>query len=246
MLPIRPLFLALTLGSALSAPALYAEELRYNQVSLRAEVSREVAHDRMHVILYIEQQKSRPAELAAQITRELNEALQQSRAVAGVDSRLGSRASRPVHDEAGRRIVAWRERAELRLESADFAALARLTGQLQERLQLAGMHFSLSPTSRRQHEEQLLREAVAAFKGRAALLSDSLDANGYRLVRLDLRSQGAQREPVLRAMAVSRLDEGSMPTPEIEAGHSTLLVVADGVIEVDPPRSPSGMTTGQR
>lgn len=244
MFSLRPRLLVLALGSILIAPALLAEDMRYNQVSLRAEVSRDVAHDRMHVTLYAEQQDARPAELATRITRQLNEALQRSRAVPAVDSSLGSRSSQPVYDDKGRRIIAWRERAELRLESADFAALARLTGQLQDTLQLAGMQFSLSPGSRRQHEEQLLREVVSAFKARAGLISAALDAPGYRLVRLDLHSQAAARPMVLRAMAASAAEPGL--SPQIEAGHSTLQVLADGVIEVDAARSPSGTPAGQR
>jgi len=45
----RAAFVAV-LASATSLPAM-AEEARYNQVALRAEVSSEVAHDRMHVTL---------------------------------------------------------------------------------------------------------------------------------------------------------------------------------------------------
>ena len=53
----------LALGASISLPAL-AEEARYNQVALRAEVSQEVAHDLMHVSLYSEAQNSDPAALA--------------------------------------------------------------------------------------------------------------------------------------------------------------------------------------
>jgi predicted secreted protein len=44
---------------------LAADEPRYNQVSLRAEVSKEVARDLMIVTLYSEAQNSDPAKLAA-------------------------------------------------------------------------------------------------------------------------------------------------------------------------------------
>ncbi len=42
---------------------LAAEELHYNQISLRAEVSQEVARDMMIVTLYTESQNSDPAKL---------------------------------------------------------------------------------------------------------------------------------------------------------------------------------------
>ena len=129
MLPLSRLATALLLSatSLLSATAM-AEEARYNQVSLRAEVNQEIAHDLMHVTLYSEAQDSDPAALAAQISKTLNAGIAQARKVKGVSVTSGSRNSYPVYDHKGQKITAWRERAELRLESADFSALSKLTG----------------------------------------------------------------------------------------------------------------------
>lgn len=227
----------LVLASSLYSLPSHAEEPpRYNQVSLRAEVNREVAHDRMHVTLYSEAQLSDPTKLAAQITDTLNRAVTRARTVKPVSVSLGSRHSYPVYEEKGRKIIAWRERAELRLESADFAALAQLSGALLDELQMADMHFSLSSDSRRQHEDQLLKDAVAAFKSRAQLVSEAMGARSYRLVRLDLNASDAQRPPLMRAaMAMKEMSMDSAPAPQIEAGNSQLAVNADGVIEVQMP-----------
>ena len=66
--------LALTAASLASA-SLLAEEARYNQIALRAEVSQEIAHDLMHVTLYSEAQDDDPAawgaDLIASGTEEL-------------------------------------------------------------------------------------------------------------------------------------------------------------------------------
>lgn len=226
----------LALGASLWLLPAYANEPpRYNQISLRAEVNREVAHDRMHVVLFSEAQHSDPAKLAAQITATLNRAVERARAVKPVSASLGSRHSSPVYDEKGRKIIAWRERAELRLESADFAALAQLSSTLLDELQMAGMHFSLSTDSRKRHEDQLLQEAVAAFKARAQLVSEAMGASSYRLVRLDLNSSGLPRPPLLRDMAVKAMSMESAPVAQIEAGNSELAINADGVIEVQLP-----------
>lgn len=58
-------FTAIAAAIALCATSLgaLADEPRYNQVSLRAEVSQEVAHDLMHVTLFSEGQASDPAKL---------------------------------------------------------------------------------------------------------------------------------------------------------------------------------------
>lgn len=227
----RHLPLAALLALA-ALPVAQAEEPRYNQISLRAEASREVPHDRMHVTLLREEQHSDPAQLAARITASLNRALERARQEPKVSVSLGARHSQPVYEEKGRRIVAWRERAELRLESADFAALARLSAALQEELQVAGLQFSLSADSRHRHEDALLREAVAAFRQRASLLTEALGGQSYRLVRLDLNG-GTSRPPLLHAMAAREMSlAADMPVPQIEAGNSELRVSADGVIEV--------------
>lgn len=236
MLPMQRFAALLALGASLNAlPVQAEEEPRYNQISLRAEVSREVAHDRMHVTLYREEQDADPAKLAAQVTASLNRALERARTVKTVNLGLGSRQSYPVYDDKGRKVVAWRERAELRLESADFAALAKLSGELLDELQVADMHFSLSDDSRKVHEDQLLKQAVAAFKARAQLVSEAMGASAYKLVRLDLNSNGGGRPPMpMAAMKDMRMAE-SAPVPQIEGGNSELEVNASGVIEVQLP-----------
>lgn len=231
----RAAFVAV-LASVTSLPAL-AEEARYNQVALRAEVSSEVAHDRMHVTLYSEAQHSDPAELAAQTTRALNQALQTARQNKDVIVSQGSRNSYPVYDDKGQKITGWRERAELRLESSDFAALGQLSADLLGKLKMGGMDFSIADATRKKNEDQLMKGAVDAFKERAQLLTEALGGKGYKLVSLSVNSAGAPRPyPVMR-MAAMKADAsfGGAQAPEIEAGTSQVTVNADGVIEVQMP-----------
>lgn len=207
---------------------------RYNQIALSAEASGEVAYDRMHVTLYSEAQHSDPAQLAAETTRTLNQALATARKAEGVVVSQGNRSSYPVHDQQGQTITAWRERAELRLESGDFASLARLTAELIQTLKMGGMHFSLSDPLRQQNEDALLKQAIAAFQARAALATEALGGTGYRLVSLDLGHGGFQ--PVMRSAAMKmEMDMAAMPVPEIEAGSRQVTINANGVIEVQMP-----------
>lgn len=214
-----------------------AEEARYNQISLRAEVNQEVQRDLMLVTLYTEAQDSDPAKLAAQITETLNKALGQARQVKDVKIRQGSRNSYPVYDDKGQKITGWRERAELRLESADFAVLSKLTGELLTDLKMGGMDFSISPSTRKTSEDALLKDAVTAFKARAQLVTEALGGTGYKLVNLNLNTSGYPqpylRAPVMMMAKSSRAD--SAPTPDVEAGTSQVSVAADGVIEVAIP-----------
>ncbi len=227
--------LALTAASLASA-SLLAEEARYNQIALRAEVNQEVAHDLMHVTLYTEAQHADPAKLAAEITTTLNQTLEQARQVRGVSVKLGSRHSYPVYDEKGQKISAWRERAEVRLESADFARLSKLTGELLQSMKMAGMDFSIASGTRKTHEDAMLKEAVNAFRARAQLATEALGGKSYKLVNLNLSSGGFQPPMPMRAYeakGMAMMD--AAPTPQIEAGTSQVTVSADGVIEVQMP-----------
>ncbi|MGN5595236.1 SIMPL domain-containing protein [Stutzerimonas nitrititolerans] len=220
------------LASLSCLPAI-ADEQHYNQVSLRAEVSSEVAHDRMHVTLYSEAQNQDPAQLAAETTRTLNEALRRARKSEGVIVSQGSRSSYPVYEEKGQQITGWRERAELRLESGDFAKLSSLTAELMQTLKMSGMHFSVSDPIRKQNEDALLKDAVAAFRARAQLATEALGGKDYKIVNLNL-SNGGGYQPVMRSAAM-KFSMDSAPVPEVEAGTRQVSISADGVIEVLMP-----------
>lgn len=224
------------MAASLSSTALLADDARYNQIALRAEVNQEVAHDLMHVTLYSEAQNSDPAKLAAEITTTLNQTIERARKAQGVSVKLGSRHSYPVYDDKGQAITAWRERAELRLESADFAQLSALTGELLQQMKMAGMDFSIATDTRKNREDALLKDAVEAFKARAQLATEALGGKGYKLVNLSLNSGGFQPPMPMRAYAAKGMAMmEAAPTPEIEAGTSQVTVTADGVIEVQIP-----------
>jgi len=226
--------LGAALLSAVTATATQADEARYNQVSLRAEVSREIPRDRMQVMLYTESQGQDPAALANETTKTLNAALEQARKVSGVSVSLGSRNTYPIYEDQGRAINGWRERGELRLESADFAALSKLTGELLGTLKMGNLQFTIADGTRKQQEDALFKDAVAAFKARAQLATEALGGTGYRIVNLDLGTSGApQPLPMLRMSAMKAASDAV--TPDVAPGTTTVEVTAGGTIEVLMP-----------
>ena len=200
---VRPV----TLIACLACLPAIADDQRYNQISLRAEATSEVAHDRMHVTLYSEAQHQDPAQLAAQTTQTINKALQRARQTGEVVVSQGSRSS-------------------------DFAALSKLTGELMQDLKMGSMHFSVSDAIRKQNEDALLKDAITAFRARAQLTTEALGGSDYRIVNLNLGSGGGY-QPVMRSMAMKNMD--ALATPEIEAGTRQVSVNADGIIEVLMP-----------
>jgi predicted secreted protein len=237
MFSLRPTVALLALGAAaLSSLPAMAEDVHYNQISVHAEVNQEVARDLMNVTLYTEAQDTDPAKLAAQITETVNKGLAQARQVKDVTIRQGNRNSYPIYDDKGQKITGWRERAELRLESADFAALSKLTGELLGELKMAGMDFSIATPTRKASEDALLKDAVTAFKARAQLVTDALGGSGYKLVNLNFNTSGFP-QPYLRGpvMMMKAARSDAAPTPDVEAGTSQVSVTADGTIEVTMP-----------
>lgn len=235
-LRVTPIALLLT-GLATSS-AVFASQPIYNQISLRAEASKEVAHDQMQVILYSEAQDSDPARLADNITKTLNAALEKARQHANISIKLGNRSSHPIYDSKGQKITAWRERAELRLESTDFSTLSGLTGELLHSLKMANMQFDIAAKTRLSSEDELLKEAIAAFQSRAKLVSDAFGGKSYKVVNLNLNSNGFARPPMYARAAkmyAAPMASDAISAPEVEAGSSQVSIIADGVIEITLP-----------
>ncbi|PAU88380.1 hypothetical protein CK507_07490 [Pseudomonas sp. WN033] len=226
-----PLLLTLTLTGTHAL----ADSPRYNQVALRAEVQQSVNHDTLRVTLFAEDQDSDPARLANRITQKLNQGLDSARQVEGIKVSSGNRRSQPVYDEKRSRIVAWRERGEIILEGSDFTALSSLTGRLLSDLSLGDMQFSLSPSSRRATEDELIREAIEAFKARAEIASQSLGGNGYKIVNLNLNTQFMPPILLRSAPKMAMMADAEMASPSVEGGQADVTVSADGVIEVNLP-----------
>lgn len=221
-------------GLLAAAVAVQADTLHYNQVALRAEVSQEVQHDLMQVTLFSEAQHSDPAQLSKQISEKLNAAIERARAVDKVKVSSGNRHSYAIQDKDGEKITGWRERGEIRLESQDFAVLSKLTGELLDTLSMGSMSFGISPKTRSQSEDELMRQAVDAFKARAELASEALGGKGYKLVSLNLDGGGYQPMMTRQREAMSSMMMKDA-APEVEAGTSQVSLNANGVIEVQLP-----------
>src|SRR5438874_6793370 len=147
-------------------------------VNLQAEASREVENDQLVAVLAAEAQGANPAELAETVNRKMAEALKSAKEVPSVKLRSGNYQTFPQRGKEGR-IESWQVSQELRLESGDVAAAARLIGRLQQNLNVRSMAMRLAPQTRRAAEDALIAEAVSAFEARAEVVRKALKAKGY-------------------------------------------------------------------
>ena len=199
-------------------------EPQFDVVSFEAQASREVENDQLAAVLAVELHGPEPAALADTLNRRMAEALKLARAAPAVKARSGNYQTFPRYDR-NQRIEGWQVSQELRLESADFAAVTRLIGKLQENLVVRSMAVRLSPEARRAAEDALIAEAIAAFRARAELVRTAMKAGGYRVRSLNLGTAGGlpPRPLEMRAMAAP---------VAVEAGVSQVTVTASGSIQL--------------
>ncbi len=204
---------------------------RYNVVELQAEAQREVANDTLAASLYVELNDANPATLANMINKAANEALRIAKSAGNVRARSGSNQTYPVYAK-GNVLQGWRGRAEIRIESGDFEAASGLIGKLQAGMQLGSLNFAVSPEARRLAENELMAEAIAAFKARAEIVRGALGGRSYKVQRLSVNSSQSAPPPrfaMARSLAAAAPE---VAAPDMEGGVSRITVTAAGAIEV--------------
>jgi predicted secreted protein len=226
----RVIFAAmLAFGFAATAQAQPAD--KGSSIEFQAEAQREVANDTLFATLYSELSDANSAQLANTLNRTLAEALKSAAEFKTVRARSGGNQTYPVYDRQNK-LTGWRGRAEIRIDSKDFAAAATLIGKLQAGMQLAGVSFAVSSELRRQTENELITEAVAAFRARADIVRQSLSARSYKIRRIALNTGGFAPQP-RPYMAARALSSAEVAPPPLEGGQSTVTVSASGAIEVE-------------
>jgi len=218
------------IAALLSSPLAKADaDLETGRVSLNAQAAMEVDNDTMRAMLFVEDEDANPARLADAVNKLVADAVKVAKAQANVKTRTGGYRTFPVYDKT--RIVRWRARSELLLESGDFKALSDLVGRLQATMKLGGVDFSVSPEARKQAEDELTAAAIADFKRRAELVAQSFGARGYRLKDASVNSDGGM-PPMPRPMAMMKgaAMADSVQAPVVEAGTSRITVNVGGTI----------------
>lgn len=222
------------LAAALALPAVAQEEApRYDQVDLAATAEREIENDLLIAVVYAEVEDSDQADAADRVNTDIAWAANLARMSGNVELQTMQYSTRPVYAN-GRRIVGWVARQSLRLESTDAATLSELLGQLQERVAVQSINYGLSEEARIAAEEALIGEAIANFTRRANLIADQLDRDGFRIVRLNVSTQGMPMPFEMQMMRAAAAD--SVAAPEIEAGVQTVTVMVNGTVELDSGR----------
>lgn len=225
-----------TLGSLLlttvllSAPALADNSTMLN---LSASAQRELANDQVNASLYVQDRQAQPAVLADRLNKALARAKAESGSFRQVEISSGSYNSWPDYGRDGK-IQGWQGRAEIRLKSRDFTATAELVARLQKFMLLENVQFSVADSTRRQVEDSLIPEAIAALQAQAAAAGKALGRPNQQVLELNIGNvQAPPPVPMLRAKAM--MADAAAPevaTPDWQAGNSLVHLNVSGRIEL--------------
>lgn len=202
------------------------EETLFNRVYLEAQAERDVQNDEIVILLVSRQQGKSPQEIASRVNTDMEWALKEAKHFPDVQAATQGYATSPLYEKGV--IQGWEARQELRLRSTAAAKATELVGVLQKHLQVAAMQFQPTRVLRDNVAEELVEEALTAFRRRAELVGKHMDGKEYRIVELHVSTQGPGG-PVYGERARMMAKDASAPA--VEAGTSTVQVTVSGSVQ---------------
>jgi predicted secreted protein len=220
--------------SQLGVPAATAGEDKpaYDRISFSVSAGTEVNNDTMTAVLFARQEGPDPAALSAEVNKAIGAALKRAKQEPGVTVQTLDYQTNPTYQNG--RPSGWQVRQAIRLESRSPEPLARLVGELQTTLALGSVDYSISPEKLKEHEDRLMDEALAAFRGRAERVARDLGRTQYRIVNVQVNT--VNRPPV-RPMRMAGMAVGeavAAAPPAFEPGKDRVDVEVSGTIELQP------------
>jgi predicted secreted protein len=234
--PMKPTVLLIALLSLLTSalPAWSdSESDARNRSTFQVAAVREIANDWVSARLSVVAECKEAAAVADSVNEAMAKAMERAKRDKSVDVRSGAYVTQPVYDDG--RVVRWRARQELVLEAEDVDRLAKLIGQLQsESVLLSGIDFSVRRETRSRIENELIKEALSAFRARASLIAEGMGAKDWSLIQLSVGdSNGPPRRVVMQARESMSVSSAASAPPAFDAGTSDLRVQVSGTVELE-------------
>lgn len=202
----------------------------YDRISLSVDAGEEVENDVLVIVLFTEEQETSQTKAAAHVNKAMTWALARAARAEGVRAQTLGYRTNPVY--RGQSLTGWRVRQALRLEGRDFDRVSELVGELQDRLAIESVSYSISPDARAAAEERLIARALERFQTRATGIAGGLGRSDYRVVQLDVNTQLAGPPPRLARAAMMATEAVSSGPPALEGGVQRVTVVVSGTIEL--------------
>ncbi|MCW8847597.1 MAG: SIMPL domain-containing protein, partial [Sedimenticola sp.] len=127
LLLLLPLLFSITATADLLPPT-------YDQVTLSVSAGESVENDTLIATLYAQREGNNPAQLAAQINKDINLAIQTVKQQPEIKVQTLEYTTNPIY--RNNTISGWRVRQSIRLESKEATAISQVIGTLQESIYL--------------------------------------------------------------------------------------------------------------
>lgn len=203
----------------------------YNQISLEASASADVENDTMIVSLYAQEEGTEAARLSHRVNSKINQALEKLKQHKTIKVETESYSTDPVYNK--NKIVAWRVRQSIRLESRVIPLLSEVLGELQNDLRLNSISFDISREKREQQTAMLIDQALAAYKQRAIQITKALKKDGYKIVDMRVSTSASSSPYRFKAANAMLAEAAPVAAPEMAKGDKTLTVRVSGTIELE-------------
>ena len=162
--------------------------------------------------MYSERSGQRPSTIADDVNRDISWAVDLAKKSSTIKVQTLHYRQDPLYNNQN--ISGWKARQSIRLESTEAESLSALIGDLQSRLSVASLRYTVSPTRRDEVERRLI---------------------GYRIVNMDIITSGHSPAPI-RMRAAVMMEDAAVSAPSIEAGVQTVSVQVSGTIELKIPQ----------
>lgn len=206
------------------------QPLTYDRVNFSVSANEEVKNDTVTAVLYAQREGSDSSSLAETVNKDITWAIEMARKVPAIKVQSKDYQTFPLYSK--QTLTGWRVRQSISLETRDTKALSELLGQLQQRIAIQSISYSISPERRQEVEKQLISEALSQFKERADMVTKQLNRPDYRIVNLDINTgNGSPVYPMARG-AMMMDEKASVSPPTLETGTNMLTVTVNGTIEL--------------
>lgn len=209
-----------------------ADSLPRDRLNLQATASVEVTRDVLGVTFTSTKEGTDAAAVQTALKQALDAALAEARKLAKpgqVDVQTGNFSLYPRYAPKGG-INGWQGTAELLVEGKDVAAIAQLTGRVNS-MTIARVGYSLSKEQRQKVEGDVVKQAIANFKARAADYAQQFGYGGYSIGEVNVNSMDStpmlMAAPPVRFKAMAASADEALP---VEAGKATVSVTVGGTV----------------
>ena len=227
ILSSRIILALILLSSSLLSYA--SDHNQYNQISLQAMATQDVANDVLVATLLVQENGTNPTALANQVNKKMRRLIDKSAEYKKIDRHTTGYNSRPFHNEGN--IQSWQVSQSITLTSQDFEQLGQLIAEINGLATVQSMSFRVSDQLFNDTKALLLKQAIANFRAKAKLIAQQFNKPNYRLVHINIdRSQASPSHRIERTMMM--VDMASNTPPALSAGTNKVQVNVNGTIEL--------------